>query len=355
MPFAEEFNDIYTDFIYVCLHEVGYDVERADDAKSQANILRDIIGGIVNSDLIVADLTGGNPNVYYEVGIAHALNKNVILIAKEITDKEKNNHPFDLQSYRVIHYSTNFKKMKQAKDKLFELASGAFNEILQFSNPYKDFGATNPEILSSETHNELQITEEDSGLFDYHVMLDDALKELNNIVKEVGDKLKCELTPETEIAAEKLKSHNLTLKQRRNIFIEFAGNLQAYGEFLKPKNEKYIMLLKNIDSSFENILSGNFELGNEEARLNLQNFIDSLPIFEKKAVEARQKFLTLIDTMESSPNFQKNFNRAKAFMTAELKTFADNIEQTISVVAKSGRLSSSLIKRAPSKKINSEN
>jgi hypothetical protein len=208
--------------------------------------------------------------------------------------------------------------------------------------------------VSTENHNELQVTEEDSGLFDYQVMLDDNFEELKNIVTEFYNRLTNELTPEIARSGEKLKSGKLTLKQRRNIFIEFAGNLQAYGEFLKPKNEKYRLLLKNIDSSFENILSGNFELGNEAARLNLQNFIDSLPIFEKKAFEAKQSILKLIHTMESLPKLEKNFNHAKAFMAAELKTFADNIEQTISVIARSGRLSKSMIERASNKKINSK-
>jgi hypothetical protein len=75
MPFADEFTDVYKYLITDALQDTGYTVKRADDIKSQNNILGDIIAGIVTSDLIVADLTGANPNVYYELGIAHALNK----------------------------------------------------------------------------------------------------------------------------------------------------------------------------------------------------------------------------------------------------------------------------------------
>ena len=138
MPFAAEFEDVYKYLISEGLESAGYIVKRADDIKSQSNIIGDIVKGITTSDLIVADLTGANPNVYYELGIAHALNKKVILITQEIDDL-----PFDLRSYRVIGYSVYFAKMNQAKKELSELANEAFNGRLPFGNPVKDFGNIN--------------------------------------------------------------------------------------------------------------------------------------------------------------------------------------------------------------------
>jgi hypothetical protein len=63
MPFDDEFNDVYKHFIHDCLLNAGYVVKRADEIKGQNNILGDIVGGIIKSDLIVADLTGANPKV----------------------------------------------------------------------------------------------------------------------------------------------------------------------------------------------------------------------------------------------------------------------------------------------------
>lgn len=67
MPFADEFSDVYEYLISNGLQDAGYAVKRADDIKSQSNIIGDIIEGIINSDLVVADLTGANPNVYLSV------------------------------------------------------------------------------------------------------------------------------------------------------------------------------------------------------------------------------------------------------------------------------------------------
>ena len=61
MPFDEEFEPVYSDFIRPVLDEVGFNVVRADDIQSQRSILRDVLEGINNSDLIVADLNKRQP------------------------------------------------------------------------------------------------------------------------------------------------------------------------------------------------------------------------------------------------------------------------------------------------------
>ena len=132
MPFAEELSDVYKYLISESLDAAGYEAKRADDILSQNNILGDIIEGIATSDLIVADLTGANPNVYYELGIAYALNKKVILLTQAIDEL-----PFDLRSFRVVSYSIHFSKMNQAKEELIAMASEATKGNLPFGNPVK--------------------------------------------------------------------------------------------------------------------------------------------------------------------------------------------------------------------------
>ena len=107
MPFDEDFNDIYELFVKAEMKRAGFSVDRADDIESQQNILRDILERIDKSDLIVADLTNSNPNVFYELGLAHALKKPVILITQSVDDV-----PFDLKSYRLLEYSTHFSKIE---------------------------------------------------------------------------------------------------------------------------------------------------------------------------------------------------------------------------------------------------
>ena len=72
MPFEDEFDDIYEYLIREPLSKAGYDVNRADEILNQENILSSIIDSIIHSELIVADLSTSNPNVYYELGLSHA-------------------------------------------------------------------------------------------------------------------------------------------------------------------------------------------------------------------------------------------------------------------------------------------
>lgn len=69
MPFDKEFDEVYTDLIKPAFGAVGYNVKRADDIVSQQNILKDIVRSIAKADLIIADLTSLNANVFYELGM----------------------------------------------------------------------------------------------------------------------------------------------------------------------------------------------------------------------------------------------------------------------------------------------
>jgi nucleoside 2-deoxyribosyltransferase len=99
MPFTTDFDDIYNYGIKEsCKDAVTY-CERVDEQIFQETILERIYNQIAKADLIIADMTGRNPNVFYEVGYAHALNKPTILLTQNSEDI-----PFDLKHYPHIIY-----------------------------------------------------------------------------------------------------------------------------------------------------------------------------------------------------------------------------------------------------------
>ena len=71
IPFEDEFDAIFDKLIKPPLEEIGYEVFKADSLLDQQNILRDIIRGIETADLIIAEITTPNPNVFYELGLSH--------------------------------------------------------------------------------------------------------------------------------------------------------------------------------------------------------------------------------------------------------------------------------------------
>lgn len=99
MPFSQEFRDIYELGIKGACQEVGIDCIRVDEQIFLQNIMEQVYGQIKKADVIVAEMTGRNPNVFYEVGYAHGLAKPVILLTTESDDI-----PFDLRQYsHVVH------------------------------------------------------------------------------------------------------------------------------------------------------------------------------------------------------------------------------------------------------------
>ncbi|MCP4294367.1 MAG: hypothetical protein GY786_02035, partial [Proteobacteria bacterium] len=99
MPFAERYDEIYRKVIKPELEAFRIRCIRSDDIYSTNQIMEDVILSILRAGLIIADLTGRNPNVFYELGIAHSKKQNVILITQNIDDV-----PFDLKWLRIIVY-----------------------------------------------------------------------------------------------------------------------------------------------------------------------------------------------------------------------------------------------------------
>jgi hypothetical protein len=98
MPFRDEFNKIYRFVIKPAVEKEGLRCLRGDEIFSRLNVVDDILCHIEASTLIISDISGGNPNVFLELGICMKLNKPIILLAQ---DSEA---PFDVRNCRWIKY-----------------------------------------------------------------------------------------------------------------------------------------------------------------------------------------------------------------------------------------------------------
>jgi hypothetical protein len=112
-PFSEPFNTIYKDHIINIVQATSMTLSRADEVFGTQPIVNDIWEGINEAALIIADVTGRNPNVMYEIGMAHTIGKPVIIITQDINDV-----PFDLKHYRCIIYNYTPRGCKELEDKL---------------------------------------------------------------------------------------------------------------------------------------------------------------------------------------------------------------------------------------------
>ena len=101
MPFDKAFNSVYEE-IKVSCHSLNLETKRVDEVYKPGKVIDDIFSIIAQSRVIVSDLSDRNPNVLYEVGLAHALNRDVIMLVQDEEDV-----PFDLRQFRFVKYSMN--------------------------------------------------------------------------------------------------------------------------------------------------------------------------------------------------------------------------------------------------------
>jgi hypothetical protein len=113
MPFSSPYNELYTDVIKRICKEVDLDVIRADEEVGPGIILADVVRKIVQSKVVIGEISSRNPNVYYEVGYAHALNKPTILIAQKSTEL-----PFDVSPFRILLYEDTIHGKENLEDGL---------------------------------------------------------------------------------------------------------------------------------------------------------------------------------------------------------------------------------------------
>lgn len=101
MPFSESFNAIYREIYIPAIQAVGLKPLRADAIYDNQSIIHDIKQSIKDATLVLAEVTGRNPNVNYELGMAHALEKEVVIVTSN-----KDDVPSDYRHLRYIHYNS---------------------------------------------------------------------------------------------------------------------------------------------------------------------------------------------------------------------------------------------------------
>lgn len=101
MPFAKEYDDVYFVAMVQAAKANGAVAERIDQEEFQGDIIERMQDFIRASDAVIADLTDSNPNVLYEIGFSHALNRPTIHICSSALDRL----PFDVRTWNTISYN----------------------------------------------------------------------------------------------------------------------------------------------------------------------------------------------------------------------------------------------------------
>ena len=331
MPFEEEFDPIYESFMKPALEEAGFDVHRADDIESQQNILKDIIQGISRSDLIIADLTGGNPNVFYELGVAHALRKPVVLATQSVEEV-----PFDLRSYRLLEYSIHFAEIGKARGKLTDYATRFLDGELRFGSPVTDFlqDTAEPNQDSVPDHKPV---EDDRGFIDHLIDITEGYGRLSKVIEgvtsaqlEVNESTETATAELTQISANPSASSPAAVRKVSRRLAERIGNFNSK---LKRANDEYAEIAQNIENSLEFVVSFRLEQSDlEDPTVDEQ--LSSMRSLLCTSINARDAYLDMASTMGQLPRIERRLNRAVTQAITEVRIMASNIDKTIASISR---------------------
>jgi hypothetical protein len=127
MPFGEkqdldggaiDFDDIYRFFFKKAIEDLGIHCVRCDEIEEAGSIHEKMFEHIYHADIVVVDITTANANVYYELGIRHALAKGVTVLIR----RKGTTIPFNIQGLQVVEYDqTKFSSIEQAKARIHQL------------------------------------------------------------------------------------------------------------------------------------------------------------------------------------------------------------------------------------------
>jgi hypothetical protein len=114
MPINPDFDMALGLIVEVC-ESLDIKAQRGDDITKQDYIMANILEGIAKSEIIIVDITGSNPNVFYELGIAHTLRaKHSVIIITQEEDIPKAT-PFDIRHWSILQYKNNNKSKFKAE------------------------------------------------------------------------------------------------------------------------------------------------------------------------------------------------------------------------------------------------
>jgi len=236
LPFEPQFNKVYSEVIKPICEELGYEVNKADSINSHQNILQDIVKGIYEADLLIADLTTSNTNVFYELGIAHGLGIPTVLITQDIDEV-----PFDLTAYKIIEYSTDFTEIDELREELKDTGEKHLEGEIQFGSPVTDFTDIDIVETSSESNEPANDSEDETeaelGVLDYASEAESRRLELESDLAEIENstlELQTELVRITgEVNSLEQEQGPISPKRANKLAKEAASEINSYTKSLE--------------------------------------------------------------------------------------------------------------------------
>lgn len=339
MPFQDQFFEVY-EMLKMQFQET-FDFSNANDEGNPQNILKDVVQPIYDADIVIADLTGLNPNVMYELGLAHTFNKKTIII----TQDDLNTLPFDLKQYRAKDYSTHFKKFAELVEFLKRMLEGAVDGSVSYSNPVKDFLAIEHidavDWFKEKTSIHLD-EDDDKGFLDYLAEIETDSEQLAKNIVEIGNDInvlgKGVSKSNEEINRVKKNGGNGNVSFIRKEAKKVSQHIDEFSGKLRKHNTENMEVWDKIEVNSLGLIE-NPIAANDANVEELKKYMESLKTLKTSATQSRSSVVGLKESMNSVKGLERSLNQSIRFVIQDLDTFIgfiDNLNTSIDkIVAKS--------------------
>lgn len=321
MPFQDEFFEVYE--MLKMKFSDRFEFSNAGDEANQQNILKDIVQPIYEADVVIADLTGLNANVMYELGLAHSFNKKTIVITKD----DLSQLPFDLKQYRAKDYDTHFKKFAELLEYLETNLIGAIEDTVSYSNPVKDF-LTMEKIddvtwFSDKPTVSLE-DDSDKGFLDFladietnTMALTDTINGMNAAMNEMNSGVTASTS---EIERVNKIGGSGTSSFVRKESKKVASFMDTYSSKLRESNTSMSKLWDDIEKDILGLLENRFA-SNEDNKIHLINYLKSLHGMQNSITKSNTSMEGLKSSIEGIIGMERSLNQAARFLISDLDSY----------------------------------
>lgn len=332
MPFADDFFESY-EMIKEHFSD-DFEFSHAGEEDNQQNILADIIPPIYAADIVLADLTGLNPNVMYELGIAHSFNKKTIMITRD----DLGSLPFDLKQYRAKDYSTHFKKFYDLIAYLEKNLQGARDGSVIFNNPVGDFmdrSKIAPEELFRKEIIRVDIPEGEMGFLDFLAEIEEDTENMTKDIQNMSLEMQTMSGGINECTAE-IKRVNKTGGSGTTSFVrkqsrKAAEYIETFSKQLKAHNVTISSYWTKIEKNILGLLENNIS-ARQENKESLVKYMKALFKMKDSIILSNESVQNLKETSLKNLGIERSMNQAIRFLDQDLSAYIDMTEQMINSI-----------------------
>ena len=339
MPFQNEFFEVFE----MLKMKFGdrFEFDNAAEEGNQQNILKDIIQPIYEADVIIADLTGLNANVMYELGIAHTFNKKTIIITRDDLSKL----PFDLKQYRAKDYDTHFKKFAELLEYLEINLVGATDNTVSFSNPVKDFlvmsRIDDVQWFSDKVSIALE-DDSDKGFIDFLADIESNTLALAETIQRISDDME-EMNVGVSKTTAEINRVNKNGGAGTTTFVlkeskKAAKFIDTFSTKLRERSKSISILWDEIEKNTLGLLENKFASADKNKK-QLINYLKSLKNMQSSISESNMSMDKLKGSVEGIIGIERFMNQAARFLVTDIESYIVITERIASsidrIIAKS--------------------